>query len=100
MGVAVRRLAWLALHPRDRESGNGRCLASQGLSALLDYAVDSTRAAGNTLTNYPYRPLLEAHVGATASGIIEVPVTLDDSQGYLTAANLAMARYHRCQRGE
>jgi hypothetical protein len=55
------------------------------------YVVDSTRAAGNTLTNYPYRPLLEAHVGAAASGIIEVPVTLDDSQGYLTAANLDAA---------
>ena len=36
MVVAVRRLARLALRPRDREAGNGRCLASQGFSALLD----------------------------------------------------------------
>ena len=57
------------------------------------YLVDSTRAAGNTLTNYPYRPLLEAHVGSAASGIIEVPVTLDDSQGYLTAASLDAATW-------
>jgi len=55
------------------------------------YLVDSTRAAGNTLTNYAYRPLREAHLGAPVSGMIEVPVTLDDSMGYLTPATLDRA---------
>jgi peptidoglycan/xylan/chitin deacetylase (PgdA/CDA1 family) len=48
------------------------------------YVVDSTRAAGNTLTNYAYHPLREAHVGSPVSRMIEIPVTLDDSMGYLT----------------
>ena len=52
------------------------------------YLVDSTRAAGNTLTNYPYRPLLQAHLGSAVSNLIEVPVTLDDSRGYLTQTTL------------
>jgi len=52
------------------------------------YLVDSTRAAGSTLTNYAYRPLREAHLGSTVSTMIEVPVTLDDSMGYLTSATL------------
>ena len=52
------------------------------------YQVDSTRAAGNTLTNYPYRALREAHLGATVTNIIEIPVTLDDSRGYLTPNNV------------
>ncbi|MFQ5778000.1 MAG: polysaccharide deacetylase family protein [Terriglobia bacterium] len=52
------------------------------------YRVDSTRAAGNTLTNYPYRALRETHLGAPVTEIIEIPVTLDDSMGYLTADNV------------
>src|SRR5258708_5927251 len=52
------------------------------------YLVDSTRAAGSTLTNYPYRPLRQAHLGSSVSTMIEVPVTLDDSMGYLTPESL------------
>jgi peptidoglycan/xylan/chitin deacetylase (PgdA/CDA1 family) len=52
------------------------------------YLVDSTRAAGNTLTNYAYRPLSQAHLGSPVSSLIEIPVTLDDSMGYLTPATL------------
>jgi peptidoglycan/xylan/chitin deacetylase (PgdA/CDA1 family) len=55
------------------------------------YLVDSTRAAGSTLTNYAYRPLREAHLGSPVSTMIEVPVTLDDSMGYLTPASLEQA---------
>ncbi|PYT23019.1 MAG: hypothetical protein DMG57_33170 [Acidobacteria bacterium] len=61
----------------------------QLISALetAGYLVDSTRAAGDTLTNYAYRPLRESHLGSAASSIIEIPVTLDDSMGYLTPAS-------------
>ena len=52
------------------------------------YRVDSTRAAGNTLTNYAYRALRETHLGALITDIVEIPVTLDDSRGYLTPDNL------------
>jgi peptidoglycan/xylan/chitin deacetylase (PgdA/CDA1 family) len=55
------------------------------------YLVDSTRAAGNTLTNSPYRPLREAHLGAAVSSMIEIPVTLDDSMGYLTPSTVDKA---------
>jgi len=55
------------------------------------YLIDSTRAAGNTLTNCAYRPLREAHVGAPVSSMIEIPVTLDDSQGYLTPTTVEKA---------
>ena len=55
------------------------------------YLVDSTRAAGNTLTNCAYRPLREAHLGAQVSSMIEIPVTLDDSMGYLTPATVDKA---------
>lgn len=55
------------------------------------YQVDSTRAAGNTLTNCAYRPLREAHLGAPVSSMIEIPVTLDDSMGYLTPTTVDKA---------
>ncbi len=55
------------------------------------YLVDSTRAAGNTLTNCAYRPLREAHLGSPVSGMIEIPVTLDDSMGYLTPTTVDKA---------
>jgi len=55
------------------------------------YLVDSTRAAGNTLTNCAYRPLREAHLGAPVSSMIEIPVTLDDSMGYLTPTTVDKA---------
>jgi peptidoglycan/xylan/chitin deacetylase (PgdA/CDA1 family) len=57
----------------------------------VGYLVDSTRAAGSTLTNYAYRPLREAHLGSSVSSMIEVPVTLDDSMGYLTPASFDQA---------
>ncbi len=55
------------------------------------YLVDSTRAAGNTLTNSAYRPLRDAHLGAPVSSMIEIPVTLDDSMGYLTPTTVDKA---------
>lgn len=71
--------------------------APQLITALetAGYLVDSTRAAGNTLTNYAYRPLREAHIGSAVSSMIEIPVTLDDSMGFLTSSNVesAVARW-------
>jgi len=55
------------------------------------YLIDSTRAAGQTLTNSAYRPLREAHLGAPVSSLIEIPVTLDDSMGYLTPTTVDRA---------
>jgi hypothetical protein len=60
-----------------------------------DYLADSRRAADSTITNCAYRPLREALLGAPVSGMIEIPVTLDDSMGYLTPATVdkAVARW-------
>lgn len=60
------------------------------IGALEDsgFQIDSTRAAGTTLTNFAYRPLREVQLGAERSGMVEIPVTLDDSRSYLTAATL------------
>ena len=55
------------------------------------YLVDSTRAVGQTLPNCAYRPLREAHVGSPVSSMIEIPVTLDDSMGYLTPTTVDKA---------
>lgn len=52
------------------------------------YKVDSSHAAGNTLTNYAHRAMREARLGAPVTDLIEIPVTLDDSRGYLTPNNV------------
>ena len=48
------------------------------------YRYDSSVSAQNVLTNFPYFGLRRRFVGAEPSSIVVVPVTLDDSLGYLT----------------
>ena len=48
------------------------------------YRYDSTFSANNIITNFPFFAFAERRLGARETGIVEVPVTVDDSQGYLT----------------
>jgi peptidoglycan/xylan/chitin deacetylase (PgdA/CDA1 family) len=52
------------------------------------YLYDSTYSANAVLTAFPYLALEEQQVGARESAVVEIPVTLDDSQGFLTPATL------------
>ena len=44
--------------------------------------------ANATLSAFPFLALEEQRVDARESTVVEIPVTLDDSQGFLTAASL------------
>ena len=48
------------------------------------YQYDSTYSANDVLTGFPYMALRERHLGSPESKVVELPVTLDDSLGYLT----------------
>jgi len=52
---------------------------------LSGYQYDSTASANNIITNFPFFAFAAAHLGARETAIVEIPVTLDDSQGFLTA---------------
>jgi peptidoglycan/xylan/chitin deacetylase (PgdA/CDA1 family) len=52
------------------------------------YLYDSTYSANAVLTAFPFLALEEQHVRARESAVVEIPVTLDDSQGFLTPATL------------
>ena len=49
------------------------------------YLFDSSVSAQDVLTNFPYLGFRHRFLGSEHSRIVQVPVTLDDSQGYLTA---------------
>lgn len=49
------------------------------------YEFDSSVSAQNVLTNFPYVGFRRRAVGSEHSRIVQVPVTLDDSQGFLTS---------------
>jgi peptidoglycan/xylan/chitin deacetylase (PgdA/CDA1 family) len=49
------------------------------------YLFDSSLSAQNVLTNFPYLGFRRRAAGSEHSRIVQVPVTLDDSQGFLTA---------------
>ena len=53
------------------------------------YLYDSTYSANAALSAFPFLAFEEQRVGARESTVVEIPVTLDDSQGFLTAASLA-----------
>jgi len=55
------------------------------------YLYDSTFSANDVLTAFPFRALGERHLGSPESSILEIPVTLDDSMGYLTAGSVDRA---------
>ena len=52
---------------------------------LSGYQYDSTASANNIITNFPFFAFAATHLGARETAIVEIPVTLDDSQGFLTA---------------
>jgi peptidoglycan/xylan/chitin deacetylase (PgdA/CDA1 family) len=52
------------------------------------YRFDSTCSANATLSAFPFPALEEQRVDARESTVVEIPVTLDDSQGFLTPASL------------
>jgi peptidoglycan/xylan/chitin deacetylase (PgdA/CDA1 family) len=60
------------------------------IEALLKagYRYDSTSSANNIITNFPFFALERREVGGRESPIVEVPVTVDDSRGFLTAARV------------
>jgi len=52
------------------------------------YRYDSTYSANAVLTAFPFFAFLDQAPGSEESSVVEVPVTLDDSQGYLTATTV------------
>ena len=48
------------------------------------YLYDSTFSANDVLTAFPFRALRDRFPGSPESDVLEIPVTLDDSMGYLT----------------
>jgi len=55
------------------------------------YQYDSTYSANDVLTGFPYMAIRERHLGSPESKVVELPVTLDDSLGYLTPDTVATA---------
>ncbi len=55
------------------------------------YRYDSTFSANAVLSAFPFMALEEQALGARESRVVEIPVTLDDSQGFLTAQTLSTA---------
>ena len=51
---------------------------------LSGYQYDSTASANNIITNFPFFAFAGTHLGARETAIVEIPVTLDDSLGFLT----------------
>lgn len=52
---------------------------------LTGYRYDSTFSANNIITNFPFFAFERKTVGAKETRIVEIPVTVDDSRGFLTA---------------
>jgi peptidoglycan/xylan/chitin deacetylase (PgdA/CDA1 family) len=54
------------------------------------YLDDSTYSANAVLTAFPYFALEDQGLESRESQVVEIPVTLDDSQSYLTEGNAAV----------
>lgn len=53
-----------------------------------DYLYDSTFSANDVLTAFPFFALRERHLDAEESAIVEIPLTFDDSMGFLKPRNV------------
>jgi peptidoglycan/xylan/chitin deacetylase (PgdA/CDA1 family) len=53
--------------------------------AQTGYRYDSTFSANDIITNFPFFAFEHKHLDAPETRIVEIPVTVDDSRGYLTA---------------
>ena len=68
----------------------GELRIPRGLGSALElagYRYDSSYSANDTMTNFAYRMMRDRNPGSGESGVVEIPVTFDDSQGLLTASN-------------
>ena len=75
---------------RTRAFRAGELRIPRGLGSALElagYRYDSSYSANDTMTNFAYRMMRDRSPGSGESGIVEIPVTFDDSQGLLTASN-------------
>ncbi|HUI71913.1 MAG TPA: hypothetical protein VL354_15445 [Spirochaetia bacterium] len=64
----------------------------QSLIRVLEgsgYAYDSTYSANAVLSAFPYFAFEDQDLGSRESTIVEMPVTLDDSQGFLRSDNIS-----------
>ena len=55
------------------------------------YLYNSTFSANDVLTAFPFRAMRERNLGSSESGVFEIPITLDDSMGYLTPSTVDKA---------
>lgn len=70
---------------------SGELRIPEGLGTALEragYRCDSSYSANDTMTNFAWRMMRGKSIDSGESSIVEIPVTFDDSQGMLTAANL------------
>jgi len=52
------------------------------------YLYNSTFSANDVLTAFPFRAMRERNFGSSESEVFEIPITLDDSMGYLTPSTV------------
>jgi len=60
-----------------------------GILQQAGYKYDSTYSANAVLTAFPYFAFERQFVGQAESRVVEIPVSLDESQGYLTPSNVS-----------
>lgn len=51
------------------------------------YRINSTFSAGDVMCNFPFYALASRNLGAAETRVLEIPVTLDESMGFLTKGN-------------
>jgi len=69
----------------------GELRVPDGLFEALEksgYKFDSSFSANDNMVNFAYRALKRRNIGAEESSIVEIPVTFDDSQGFLNESNM------------
>lgn len=55
------------------------------------YLYNSTFSTNDVLTAFPFRAMSERNLGSSESNMFEIPITLDDSLGFLTPSTLESA---------
>jgi peptidoglycan/xylan/chitin deacetylase (PgdA/CDA1 family) len=76
--------------PRTMAYRSGDLAFPRALIRVLEgsgYSYDSTYSSNAVLTAFPYVAFEDQDLGSRESSVLEIPVTFDDSQGYLTPAN-------------
>jgi peptidoglycan/xylan/chitin deacetylase (PgdA/CDA1 family) len=76
--------------PRTIDYRSGDLAFPRSLIRILQgcgYQYDSTYSSNAVLTAFPYFAFEDQDLGSKESSVVEIPVTFDDSQGYLTPSN-------------